>query len=292
MLRSMTGFGRSEIIRDGRKYTVEIRTVNHRYLEIGMRMPKALSSAEVRLRSVLKEYLERGKTDVFLSFEDLGGKSETVRYNQGIARQYYEHLLKMSSEFGLDNDIRLSHLSRYPDVFTLEDAKLDVEEASRDLEECVREACREVVHARETEGENLKRDLLKKLDEMDASVAEIEKRAPAVVEEYRNKLKDRIRELLEGAEIDEARIVTEVTIFADKTSVDEEIVRLKSHIGTMRKILEEGGSVGRRLDFIAQEMNREANTTLSKVTDLTLSDTAIDLKTGIEKIREQIQNIE
>ncbi len=294
MIKSMTGFGRCEVTENNKKYTVEIKAVNHRYLELNTKLQKSLAYFDVAVRNLLKEYMERGKVDIYISMEDDGEPTERVKYNSAIAHEYMNHLETMAREFMLENDVRLSALSRYPDVFTMEETDIDEEQQWKAVEKCVRGACESFVETRITEGENLKKDILSKLESMKASVALIEERSPQIVEEYRKKLTDRINDLLSqmSVEADEARIITEVTIFADKVCVDEEIVRLKSHIDSMKTCLEKGGSCGRKLDFIAQEMNREANTTLSKANDLTLSDTAIELKTMIEKIREQVQNIE
>ncbi len=290
----MTGFGRCEISDNNKKYTVEIKAVNHRYLELNTKLQKSLACFDVAVRNVAKEYAERGKVDIFVSMEDDGRLSGKVRYNKDIAVQYMNYLREMADEFGLENDVRLSNLSRYPDVFTMEDESLDEDEQWKSLEKCLRGAFENFVASRVEEGTNLKNDLLSKLDIMKKNVETIEERSPRIIEEYRKKITERIEELLAptGAQIDEGRIITEVTIFADKVCVDEEIVRLKSHIESMRQCLEKGDSCGRKLDFIAQEMNREANTTLSKANDLFLSDTAIELKSVIEKIREQVQNIE
>ncbi len=292
IVRSMTGFGRGEAENDGRRYTVEIKSVNHRFLDISIKMPKVLSKFESSVRTVMKEYLERGKVDVFISFYNTASETECVRYNKGLAAEYLKYLKEMSDDFGLDDDIRISLLSRFPDVFTTEEAELDEDKIWTEFEPVLRKALEEIRISREREGENLKKDLLQKLSEMETQVAIVEKRGPEIIENYRAKLTDKVREMLQDSTIDESRIVTEVTIFADKICVDEEITRLKSHIGAMEKELEKGGPIGRKLDFIAQEMNREANTTLSKANDLITSDTAIEIKTGIEKIREQIQNLE
>ena len=294
MIKSMTGFGRCEVSDNNKKYTVEIKAVNHRYLELNTKLQKSLACFDVAVRNVAKEYMERGKVDIFVTMEDDGRLTEKVRYNSDIAAQYMKYLREMAEEFDLENDVRLSTLSRYPDVFTMEDESFDEDEQWKALEKCVRGACENFVASRVEEGENLKGDLLTKLDDMKKNVDVIEERSPQIVEEYRKKITDRITQLLAptSAQIDEGRLITEVTIFADKVCVDEEIVRLKSHIESMRQCLLKGESCGRKLDFIAQEMNREANTTLSKANDLFLSDTAIELKSVIEKIREQVQNIE
>ncbi len=291
-MHSMTGFGKAEIF-DGRyRFSVEVKTVNHRYLEIGIKLPKTLSRLESLVRSRLKEYLERGKVDIYISFEDMGGGTECVRYNSALAHEYAKFLLQMSKEFGLDNDMRISTLARFPDVFTTEDAEIDVSELKDGLLKCLNDALSQVAEMRRQEGEALKKDMLMKLSEMEKMVSFINDRSPAVVEEYRARLREKIEALLQDKDLDESRLLTEVAIFADKCSVDEEIVRLRSHIEAFKRELEKSGSVGRKLDFLAQEMNREANTTLSKVTDLSLADMAIEIKTCIEKLREQVQNIE
>ena len=294
MLNSMTGFGRSEVTENNRKFTVEMKAVNHRYLEVSVKLPKKLTAFEANIRNVMKEYMERGKVDVYVLYEDYNDAAETVRYNPALAREYLRYLTEMSEEFGMPNDVRISTLAKFPDVFTMEETGNDEEEIWETLEKAVRDACVNFVKARSAEGENLKTDILSKLDEMKGYVDMIESRSPQIIEEYRNKLEEKLRDMLKGLDIkaDEGRIVTEVTLYADKICVDEEIVRLKSHIDAMRDVLIKGGACGRKLDFIAQEMNREANTTLSKSGDIALSDNAIELKALIEKIREQVQNIE
>ena len=292
MIKSMTGFGRCELSNEKRKITVELKSVNHRYLDINIRMPKKLNFFEAAIRSLLKEYMQRGKVDVFISYEDFSEQTMAVKYNSAIAKEYLSYLQQMAEEFQLENDIKVSTLSRYPDVFIMEEQDNDEEELWALLEKTLRNACEAFVETREKEGENLKTDLLNKLVEMIGYVDFIEDRSPIVMKEYRERLETKVKEILEDKQMDDARIATEVTIFADKICVDEETVRLKSHIEAMKAALTGGGTVGRKLDFIAQEMNREANTILSKASDLAISDTGINLKTDIEKVREQIQNIE
>ncbi|MCR5209111.1 MAG: YicC family protein [Lachnospiraceae bacterium] len=292
MIKSMTGFGRAEIEEDNRKICVEIKAVNHRYLDESIKMPKSFGMFEAPVRAVLKEYIERGKVDVYITFEDLGEENVTVRYNKQVAAEYLKYLKEMKEDFALDDDIRLSTLSRYPEVLTMEEAPADEESIWKTLEKAVRAAAEKFRESRIKEGENLKADLIAKLDGMLEQVGLIEARSPEIVKAYQEKLENKVRELLGSRDIDDARILTEVGIFADKICVDEEIVRLKSHIQAVKDELVKGGTVGRKLDFLAQEMNREANTTLSKANDLELSNTAINIKTEIEKIREQIQNIE
>lgn len=292
MIKSMTGFGRCEVSEGDRKITVEMKSVNHRYLDVSMKMPKKLNFFDSAIRAVLKEYIQRGKVDVFITYEDLSESNAALTYNAGIAAQYMEYFHRMEEQFGLTNDVQVSTLARFPEVLVMEEQQEDEEETWHLLEKAVRGACEKFVETRIREGEALKNDLLAKLDEMLKMVAFIEERSPQVLAEYRQKLEAKVRELFEDAQIDENRLATEVTVFADKICVDEEIVRLKSHVQATRAALEAGGSIGRKLDFIAQEMNREANTTLSKANDLEISNRAIDLKTEIEKVREQIQNVE
>lgn len=255
-------------------------------------MPKKLNFFEASIRSLLKEYIQRGKVDVFISYEDFTENNVTIKYNKDIAAEYMEYLKQMAAEFSLDNDIRVSSLSRFPEVFSMEEQTIDEEGIWKSLEKALRGAAEGLVQTRLTEGDNLKEDLICKLDGMLESVAFIEERSPQIIAEYRQTLRDKVKELLEDTQVDENRLLMEVTIFADKVCVDEELVRLRSHIETTREALKTGGSIGRKLDFIAQEMNREANTILSKANDLETSNRAIELKTDIEKVREQIQNIE
>ncbi|MCR4588688.1 MAG: YicC family protein [Lachnospiraceae bacterium] len=292
MIKSMTGFGRSEGTFDGRKYTVELKSVNHRYLDVNLKMPKVLNLFESSIRTELKKYMERGKVDVFITFEDQNEETGTLRYNSRLAGEYLKYLRMMAEEFGLENDIRVSSLSRYPDVFVTEDKGLDEDKLWKELQQVIDEAAENFVKTRIAEGERLKKDLIAKLDGMLEVVDFITERSPSIIEQYQQKLKEKVQALLGDKEVDEARLLTEVTIFADKVCIDEELVRLNSHIKATEETLNDGGSVGRKLDFIAQEMNRESNTILSKTTDLEVSNRAITLKTEIEKVREQIQNIE
>ncbi|NLP35142.1 MAG: YicC family protein [Clostridiales bacterium] len=292
MLKSMTGFGRCEIANEDRKITVEMKSVNHRYCDISIKLPKKLSFYEAAIRNLLKQSIGRGKVDVYITYEDYTENNICVKYNAELARAYYNNLEKMSKEFAIENDIRVSSLSRYPEVFTLEEQAIDEEKLWSIIEEAVSKATKQFIEARISEGENLKRDILAKLNVMLELIDYIEMRSPEIVTEYRNKLMAKVNELLGDTKIDESILATEVTIYADKICVDEETVRLKSHIKNMKETLIESDNVGRKLDFIAQEMNREANTILSKANDLAVTNKAIDLKTEIEKVREQIQNIE
>ena len=292
MVKSMTGFGRYEFNDEKCKCSVEIKSVNHRYLDLSVKMPKRLSFFETSVRSLLKDSIKRGKVDVFITFEELEEQSVTIRYNKAVAAKYMEYLEQIAEDFDLENDTRVSTLSRYPEVFDTDESEIDEDAIWKVLEVTVKGAAENFAESRLKEGENLKADLLSKLDEMLKTVDYITERSPIIIEEYQSRMRARIEELLSDTQIDENRILTEVAIFADKSCVDEELVRLKSHIQATKDALEAGGEVGRKLDFIAQEMNREANTTLSKTTDLDIANAAIDLKTNIEKVREQIQNLE
>lgn len=292
MIKSMTGFGRCEVAENNRKFTVEMKSVNHRYLDINIKMPKKLNYFESAIRGELKNYISRGKVDIFITYEDFSESNTSVRYNKEVAEEYLKYLRQMAQDFSLDDDVRVSTLSKYPEVFTMEELDVDEEELWKELQKAVRGAAEMFVQTRIAEGEHLRDDLIEKLDGMLRLVDFISERSPQIVTEYRQRLEDKVRELLGDNTVDESRLLTEVTIFADKVCVDEELVRLRSHIETTKNTLLEGGSIGRKLDFIAQEMNREANTTLSKSNDLEISNCAIELKTEIEKVREQIQNIE
>ena len=283
MIKSMTGFGRSEIERGNRKITVEIKSVNHRFLENSIKMPKKLNIFEARIRDIIKKYASRGKIDVFITYEDNSESNVSLKFN--IFRQ-------MEERFNIRNDITVGALSRYPEVITMEESHEDEEELWNFINEAIEEACKGLADTRIIEGENLKNDLLLKLDHMEELVSYIETKNPQIIEDYKKKLEAKMEEILSDADIDKNRIASEVIIYADKVCVDEETVRLRSHIEHARKCLNEDGGIGRKMDFIAQEMNREANTTLSKANNIEISNAAIDLKTEIEKIREQIQNIE
>lgn len=292
MIKSMTGFGRCEVSDEERKITVEMKAVNHRYLDMNLKMPKKLNYFETAIRGVIKEYLQRGKVDVFITCEDLSEHKLALKYNEDLAGEYMKYLVRMKEKFGLEDDIRVSVLSRYPEVLTMEEQEEDEESLWKLLKQAVEGASLQMSETRAAEGENLKADITGKLHGMLNLVEEIEKRSPQIIAAYRERLTDKVRELLSDTQMEESRIAAEVVIYADKICTDEEMVRLRSHIGQMEKTLKDGGGIGRKLDFIAQEMNREANTTLSKANDMEVSNYAIDLKTEIEKVREQIQNIE
>ena len=294
MIKSMTGFGHGEMSNAAnQKVTIEMKAVNHRYCDISLKLPKKFTMFEAAIRKIMKEYVSRGKVDIYISFEDLSQTGIGLLYNREIAGEYMEIFRKMQEEFQIEMDITASAMARFPEVVTVEEKPQDEEVWWELIEASLREAAEKFVEARLTEGEHLKKDLLQKLDQMEEDVAFIESRSPDIIKEYRVKLEERVKEFLEDSSIEENRIAAEVALYADKMAVDEEIVRLQSHIRSMRDILRKGnGAVGRKLDFTAQEMNREANTILSKSSDADLAEHAIELKTNVEKVREQVQNIE
>ena len=289
----MTGFGRAEVVTDERKITIELKSVNHRYLDLSIKMPKKLSFLEGAIRNLMIIYIQRGKVDVYITYEDYTMNNGALKYNRELASEYITCLKQMQQDFGLDYDIKVSTLSRYPEVLVMEEQSVDEEALWGFIEPPLREACEKFIQTRDQEGRNLEKDLLDKLKALDEKVILVENRAPEVVNAYRTKLEAKVAELLADTQIDDNRIAAEVILFSDKICNDEETVRLHSHIRNMQKMLAtETEGIGRKLDFMAQEMNREANTILSKSSDLETSNIAIDLKTEIEKIREQIQNVE
>ena len=292
MIKSMTGFGRCEHQLETRKFTVEMKGVNHRYLDVNIRMPKKLNFFETSIRSLLKTYASRGKVDIFITYEDTSESQVSLKYNAALAGEYVRYFKQMEEEFQIRNDLCASVLARCPEVLTMEEQCEDEEELWKGLKEALVGAFSQFVETRTAEGMHLKTDILEKLSRMEQLVGQIEAHSPEIVSAYRAKLEEKVKELLGDTQMEEGRIAAEVILFADKICTDEEIVRLKSHITHMRDTLEEKEGIGRKLDFIAQEMNREANTILSKANDLEISNYAIGLKTEIEKIREQIQNIE
>ena len=293
MIRSMTGFGHGEVSNDkNQKVTVEMKSVNHRYCDISLKLPKKLAMFEANIRNIMKEYASRGKIDIYVSYEDLSETAVSLHYNQAMAEEYTQVFKKMQEDFNIETKITAEALAKYPEVVTIEEVQQDEEVWWELLEVALRQAAEKFVETRTIEGANLKRDLLGKLDQMAADVTFIEERSPQIIAEYRSKLEEKVKEFLEDSTIEENRIAAEVTLYADKIAVDEEIVRLQSHISSMTDVLESDESIGRKLDFMAQEMNREANTILSKSSDVDLADHAIELKTNVEKVREQIQNIE
>ena len=292
MIKSMTGFGHGEYAIDSEKVTVEIKSVNHRYLDLNLKLPKKFSAFENQIRNRLKTDLSRGKVDLYVCYESSADRNYSIQYNPLIASEYYNNLKQMAQDLGLSEDITATRLAQFPDVFEIRETGADEDQLWDLLSHALDLALEQFIENRENEGARLKEDLLDKLSQMEEQVAFIESRSPQILEEYKERLRRKIEELLEDRQIDENRIAMEVTLYADKICVDEEIVRLKSHIREAREALEKMDEVGRKMDFLAQELNRESNTILSKSTDVEIADCGITLKTLIEKIREQIQNLE
>ena len=294
-MKSMTGYGRGECERDGRLFTVEIKTVNHRYFEPSIRMSRKLAAMETFLRSLLKERIARGKTDVYISYENLSDEPGEVLIAFRPAGGIPDGAAPGGRKYGLEDDLTLSKVLQLPDVMTTREQAEDEDRVKELLKETVLQASAALDAMREKEGAALKEDLLKKLEDLEAARCRIADRAPYVVFEYKEKLYSRIRELLDKEirhEADSARLEQEITIFSDKCCIDEELTRLGSHFVQFRQIMEQKGPVGRQLDFLTQELNRETNTIASKSNDLEITREALAMKNEIEKIREQIQNIE
>lgn len=292
MTRSMTGFGHYEVTTNDCKIAIEIKSVNHRYCDISIKIPKKLSIFENILRTQVKKYATRGKVDVFINYEDYIEGKAGVSYNKDIAASYIEGMKQMSHDFCMENTINTYQLACFPEVFKLDEKKLDEERIEETIVNVMDEAGKRFLINRQEEGERLRADIISKLEGVIEFINVIEAKSPGILKAHQDKLMDKVKELLGDKNIDESVLVSEMIVFADKICIDEEAVRLRSHVTNMKDTLCEKESVGRKLDFIAQEMNREANTILSKANDLEVSNHAINLKTEIEKIREQIQNIE
>ena len=292
MIKSMTGYGFFELIDTEQKITVEVKSVNHRYFDLSIKMPKKFNAFESELRGIVKKYAERGKIDLYINYESFVENRIAISYHEDVAGEYAEAIKRAGESFSLEQGLTAAALLRYPEVITIEEREQDVEKVYEKLQEVITEALKRFCDAKQAEGRHLQEDIEKKLDYIMKLVSLIEERSPEILQEYREKIMAKVKELIGDRKLDDIVLATELTIFADKICVDEETVRLKSHVNGMREAMKSDDSVGRRLDFIAQEMNREANTILSKANDRMVSDYAISLKTEIEKIREQIQNIE
>lgn len=292
MIKSMTGFGRYETVTDEYRIAVEIKSVNHRYCDLNIKLPKKFNEIENTLRMMMKEIAERGKVDVYVSYEDYAGKGTHVHYHPQIAKEYVKVAAQVAEEFELHNSLSAERLLGFADVISLEEESNDLESVFPIVTQTLQKAGEQFIASREREGEQLYQDIKGKLAYLLTLVAQVEERSPQMLQEHRQKLQEKVQELLGDRKIDEGILATELIVYADKVCVDEETVRLRSHIDAMSETLDMQEAIGRKLDFIAQEMNREANTILSKANDKELSGIAINLKTEIEKIREQIQNIE
>lgn len=292
MLKSMTGFGRANGLFEGLDITVEIRSVNHRYFEFNSRMPRAYQFAEDKLKALCQKSISRGKIELSVFIEDNSEQAVEVEINHPYTKAYITALKNLSKEYGIKNDIKLSSLAGNPEIFKTSRRAQPGEEAAEAVLKVAAEAIDSFIKMREVEGERLKADILSRADTILERVAFVEERSPQTVKSYRERLEQKMNELLGNANVDQQRLITETAIFADKIAVDEETVRLRSHIAQLKKLAESDEPVGKKLDFIVQEMNRETNTIGSKSQDIDIAHTVVDVKSEIEKIREQIQNIE
>ncbi len=292
MANSMTGFGRANVLFDGRELTMELKSVNHRYLDLSFRMPRHISFIEDEIRRLLAERLTRGHVDVYITYRNTRNDARTAVFDASLLKAYIDAANQCAEQFGLRNDLTATSALRLPDVMDVVEADEDREALIKLADDALEKACAELIEMRRVEGERLCADLLSRLDTVLGLRERIKERAPLVVEDYRNKLTERIASVLESAEVDTARLATEIAIFADKANIDEELVRLASHVAAARELLENGNAVGRKMDFIVQEMNREFNTIGSKANDKDITALVIEGKAEIEKIREQVQNLE
>lgn len=292
MIKSMTGYGNAVGVSGDISLTVEVRSVNNRFLDCSVRMPRMYIFAEDKIKAVVQKYISRGKVDVFVTVDSSKADDVVVSLNEPLAEAYIAAYNQMSEKYGLKNDLSAVSLGRIQDVFVVEKKEIDAEAFTADIEAVTAAALANFNTMREVEGGKLRNDILDKLSNIEALAAKVEERSPQTVAEYRARLEQKMSEVLATADIDKSRIVTEAAIFADKVAVDEELVRLRSHIAQMRDMLGKDGAIGRKLDFLTQELNREANTTGSKCNDVEITRMVVDIKSEIEKIREQIQNIE
>lgn len=292
MLKSMTGFGRASFENENKSYTIEVKSVNHRYLDINIRMPRSLLTLEERVRKVIKDKISRGKVDVFITFNSLSGNVGVAVLNEELANSYIKCLNDLKNSHGIIDDISVSLVAKFPEVIRIDQPEEDIEEIWITINKVLEDSLNNLIEMRAVEGSKLREDILIKLSNIEKSISDILIFSKDNVEIYRKKLTERINELAKGVDIDENRIAQEVAIFADRACIDEEIVRLGSHINQMRESLKVSDVIGRKLDFIVQEMNREVNTIGSKANNIDITNITINIKNEVEKIREQIQNIE
>ena len=291
-LLSMTGYGSAKGSVEGQEITVELKSVNNRYLDCSVRLPRNFLFAEDTVKQAVSAGVSRGKVDVFVSAQASQDSGTVVSVNEELARGYRDAVARIAETLGLESGLNAFSLARFPDVLTVEQRELDKDKAAAALSEITAKAVEEFNAMREREGERLRRDMLGKLETIEGLVSVVEERSPQTVKEYRERLEARLRDILADRSLDEQRVITEAAIFADRTAVDEETVRLRSHIAQFRTMLEEGSPIGRKMDFLVQEFNRESNTIGSKCSDASLAKVVVDLKSEIEKIREQLQNVE
>ncbi len=291
MIKSMTGYGRAKLSKDDREYQIEIKSVNHRYLDISVRIPKQLSYLEETIKKEIAKKVKRGKIDVFVTFENNSLEGKEIKINTELAKAYIDELKKLAEKENILSDIQVTEISKYPDVLNIQ-RRQDNKKITEEVLETITIATDNLVQMRETEGNKISEDLLKRLNIINKKVEEIAKLSTGLIEEYVVKLEERINEILKNQEIDKTRLAQEVVIYADKCSIEEEVTRLNSHISQFKNLLNSNEAIGKKLDFIIQEMNRETNTIGSKANNLEITNGVIDIKTEIENIREQVQNIE
>lgn len=292
MIKSMTGYGRGENLQESKSFTVEIRSVNHRFSEVVIRLPKYYIALEDRIRKLILERVARGRLDVFITVDDKGNENKSIRVDKGLAMAYYNALEELRETIGIEGKPSIIDIARFSDVISLEEVQDDLEAIWPQLKSAVEDAVGQLIHMRSTEGIRLREDLLKRTGRLEEYTSIIAERAPLVVNEYKEKLRTRINELISDVEIDETRLAVETAVFADRSNVTEELVRLRSHFQEIKNTMDMEEAVGRKLDFLVQELNREFNTIGSKSNDLEISSTVIKAKSEVEKIREQVQNIE
>ena len=291
-MKSMTGFGRSKLEENSREYIVEIKSVNHKYSDISIKMPRSISCFEENVKKIVSKNISRGKVDVFITFNNYSDEGKDVVINKELAKNYINQLRELATETGINQDIKITEITKMPDVLQLKIQDDESDVIGKELEKCVTQAVENFVNMREVEGERIKQDLSARIDIVENFVNTIFSHTTGLIEDYVVKLRERIKEILGTDVVDEARLAQEIVIYADKCSIEEELTRLRSHIMQFRNMLESKDSIGKKLDFLVQEMNRETNTIASKSVKLEITNLAIDIKTAMEDIREQIQNIE
>ena len=291
MIKSMTGFGRSTLEKDGREYQVEIKSVNHKYNDVNIKMPRSISYLEDIVKKTILAKIKRGKVDVFITFENNSETGKDIKINKELAKVYIDNLKQLAQEENILSNIEVTDISKFPDVLVVKNVTEDTT-IEQELLQVTNEAIDNLINMRQLEGKKISEDLLKRIDNIDIKIKEISKLSTGLIEEYVVKLEERIKEILKTDEVDKNRLAQEVVIYADKCSVEEEITRLNSHIAQLKELINSETAVGKKLDFIIQEMNRETNTIGSKSGKLEITNMVIDIKTELEDIREQIQNIE
>ncbi len=293
MVKSMTGFGRGDSQLGDKYFQVELKSVNHRYTDISIKLPKKFTYLEENIRKIIKTHIQRGRVEVYITYQNIGESDVKINVDMALAEEYLEALLKIKNNLKVNDDITTSLIARYPDIINVEKKEENEEELWQCLEKSLNVAINQLISMRKEEGSKLKSDLINRLNKTKKFVEEVKERSPIIVQEYRQKLKERIKEISnEEFLLDDSRLAAEVALFADKSNITEEVVRLYSHIEQFKNILNDDDIIGRKLDFLLQEMNREVNTIGSKANDLNISNLVINIKSELEKMREQVQNIE